>query len=104
MGDPVRQGVGLPRARAGDDQERPAWRCVVIFDAVLNGSSLVAIEGLEIADGHRWEIGVEQANQSTMFLVLFATLLPSHKRGDKLSSTVVPAESKTRRSPAEHCC
>src|SRR3954464_5886729 len=100
------QSVGLPRARAGDDQERRTRRAVLLPDAMLGGSSLLAIEGLEMGEGHRWQIGLQQANQSTTFLVLFATPAQSrrsHMRGDKVSSTVAPAEPKARRPPAEHC-
>jgi hypothetical protein len=28
---------------------------------MLDGSSLFQIEGLEIGDGHRWQIGLQQA-------------------------------------------
>jgi hypothetical protein len=55
MGDPVGHGVGLPGTRAGDDQERCARRSVVRVDAMLDGSSLFTIEGLEIGDSHRWQ-------------------------------------------------
>ena len=61
MGDPVGHGVGLPGARAGDDQERRPGRCVLLLDAMLDGASLFAIEGLEIGGGHRWQIGLQQA-------------------------------------------
>ena len=73
MGNPVGHGVGLPGARAGDDQEGCPWNRVLLPHAMLDGSSLFAIEGLEIGDGHRWQIGLQQVNQSTIFLVLFAT-------------------------------
>ena len=61
MGDPVGHGVGLPGARAGDDQERWPQRCVLLPDAMLDGASLFTIEGIEIGDGHRWQIGLQRA-------------------------------------------
>jgi hypothetical protein len=59
MGDPVGHGVGLPGTRAGDDQERCARRSVLRLDAMLDGSSLFTIEGLEIGDSHRWQTGLQ---------------------------------------------
>jgi hypothetical protein len=59
MGDPVGHGVGLPRTRAGDDQERCAWRFVVRLNAMLDGSALLTIEDLEIGDSHRWQTGLQ---------------------------------------------
>ena len=52
VGDAMRHGVGLPRARAGDDQESRRRRRVLLLDAVLDGSSLFRIEGLKIGGGH----------------------------------------------------
>ena len=52
VGGAMRHGVGLPRARAGDDQESRRRRSVLLLDAMLDGSSLFAIEGLEIGGGH----------------------------------------------------
>jgi hypothetical protein len=37
MRDPMGHGVGLPRIRAGDDQERCARRSVVRVDGMLDG-------------------------------------------------------------------
>ena len=51
VGDAMRHGVGLPRASAGDDQER-LRRCVLLLDAMLDGSSLFRIESLKIGGGH----------------------------------------------------
>jgi len=61
MGDPVSHGVGLPGTRPGDDQERCAWCSVLRLNAMLDGSSLFTIEGLEIAGSHRWQIGQHKA-------------------------------------------
>ena len=61
MGDPVGHSVGLPGAGAGDDQERCPRRCVPLLDAMPDGASLFAIEGLEIGGDHRRQIGLQQA-------------------------------------------
>jgi hypothetical protein len=55
----VRYGVSLPGTRAGDDQERCARRSVLRLDAMLDGSSLLTIEDLEIGDSHRWQTGLQ---------------------------------------------
>jgi hypothetical protein len=47
MGDPVSHGIGLPRTRAGDDQERSARCSVFPLNAILDRSSLFTIESLE---------------------------------------------------------
>ena len=59
MGDPVGHGVGLPGTRAGDYQERGAWRSAFHLDAMLDGSSLFPIERFEIGDSHRWQTGLQ---------------------------------------------
>jgi hypothetical protein len=59
MRDPMGHGVGLPRIRAGDDQERGARRSVVRVDGMLDGSSLLTVEGLKIGDSHQWQIGLQ---------------------------------------------
>jgi hypothetical protein len=59
MGHPVGHSVGLPGTRAGDDQERRARRAVLRLDAILDGSSLFTIQGLEIGDGHQWQTGLQ---------------------------------------------
>ena len=74
MGDPVCQGVGLSGTRAGDDEERRT-RCGVLLPyPMLDGSSLFAVEGLEISNGHRWQIGLQHSCHSITILVLFAML------------------------------
>jgi hypothetical protein len=59
MGDPVGHGVGLPGTRAGDDQERCPRRSVVRVDGMLDGSSLLTVEGLKIGDSHQLQIGLQ---------------------------------------------
>ena len=58
MSDPVRQGVGLPGARAGDDEKRRTRRGILLPHTMLDSSTLFAVEGLEISNGHRWQIGL----------------------------------------------
>ena len=95
MGDPVGHGVGLPGARAGDDQEGCPWSRVLLPDAMLDGSSLFAIEGLEIGDGHRWQIGLQQVkpiNHLSRFVRNSYQVSTLPYAGRQGSSTVVPAE------------
>ena len=53
MRDPMRQGIGLARSGAGDDQERRSRRTGVLSNAVFDGPPLFRIELLQIGDGHR---------------------------------------------------
>jgi hypothetical protein len=95
MGNPVGYGVGLPGARAGDDQEGYPWSRVLLPDAMLDGSSLFAIEGLEIGDGHRWQFGLQQVkpiNHLSRFVRNSYQVSTLPYAGLQGSSTVVPAE------------
>jgi len=74
MCDAMRQGICLPRARTGNDEERSARGSVLLLDAVLDGSSLLRIECVEIGSGH-W---ANQSASGTVYIeftipVLFAT-------------------------------
>jgi hypothetical protein len=53
MCNAMRQGICLPGARARDDEDRYTRGGVLILDAVLDGSSLLRIERLEVGSGHR---------------------------------------------------
>ena len=53
MCDAMRQGICLPEARARDDEERYTRGGVLILDAVIDGSSLLRIERLEVGSRHR---------------------------------------------------
>src|SRR5436190_10611408 len=48
----MRQGVGLARTCAGNDEERQPRRAVLLPDAVLDGPALLGIERLKIG-GYR---------------------------------------------------
>jgi hypothetical protein len=52
VGYPVRQGVGLAGSRAGNDEQWPARRRIVLPDAMLDSPPLFRIEFFEIGDGH----------------------------------------------------
>ena len=50
------EGVGLARAGAGDDQQRPADRSVA--DAMLDGAALLRVQAMEVVDlGEHGESG-----------------------------------------------
>jgi len=53
MGDPVRQGAGLPGTGTGDDEERGARCGVLLPHAVLDSLSLFAVEAFKISSVHR---------------------------------------------------
>jgi hypothetical protein len=62
---------------------------------MLDGSSLFAIEGLEIGDGHRWQIGLQQVkpiNHLSRFVRNSYQVSTLPYAGRQGSSTVVPAE------------
>ncbi len=46
------QRVGLARAGAGDDEERPGGARVADADAMLDGVPLLRIELFEMGEGH----------------------------------------------------
>src|SRR6516225_1238497 len=95
MGNPVGHGVGLPEARAGDDQEGCPWSRVLLPDAMLDGSSVFAIEGLEIGHGHRWQIGLQQVkpiNHLSRFVRTSYRVSTLPYAGRQGSSTDVPPE------------
>jgi hypothetical protein len=68
MGDPMRQSIGLPGARAGDNEERWTWRSIQLLDAMLDGSSLFTIKELKIGDGHRSEPVCGRSRNQPVFL------------------------------------
>ena len=64
MCDAMRQGICLPGTRARDDEER-CTRCgVLVLDAVLDGSSVLRIERLEIGGHWANRFAAEQATES----------------------------------------
>ena len=72
MGDPMGERVGLARAGAGDDEERPVvgrGRA----DAVLDGAPLLRIELGQVGGHRRGESPAGRRRQRTTFPVLFAT-------------------------------
>jgi hypothetical protein len=69
---------------------------------MLDGSSLLTIEGFEIDGRHRWQTGLQKGHtESTRFLVLFQ-LSTADARNDEVGSIVISAESEAPRSPAQH--
>src|SRR4030095_2052668 len=53
MGDPVSQGVGLSGTRARDNEQRHARWSALLPHAMLDSSSLFAVEAFKISNGHR---------------------------------------------------
>jgi hypothetical protein len=73
---------------------------------MLDGSSLFAIEGLEIGDGHRWQIGLQQVkpiNHLSRFVRNSYQVSTLPYAGDKEAQPSSSQKSRAQRSPAEHC-
>jgi len=70
VGDAMGEGVGLARARAGDDQQRTADGAVA--DAVLNGTALLGVQTLEVIDlgehGESGRVGVAHSEPYSRFV------------------------------------
>src|SRR5207244_2769969 len=85
----------FPEPAPAGDQEGCPWSRVLLPDAMLDGSSLFAIEGLEIGDGHRWQIGLQQVkpiNHLSRFVRNSYQVSTLPYAGRQGSSTVVPAK------------
>ena len=64
--------VEMPLIYAGDNQQRHARCGALLPHAMLDSSSLFAVEAFKISNGHWWQIGQRRSRDSTTFLVLFA--------------------------------
>jgi len=70
MSNPVCERFGLPRTRAGDHQERRAWRSVRLPHVMLDSLSLFRIEALKMGDAQlgNWSAATPAVNHNSRFV------------------------------------